>query len=395
MNEYHSDIVIRHINTKNKLRKITTYRSIDCPLRNKHTQINEFVEDTFMIAIDTLINRNALDAIARDWLKLVKSYMTEVKTGRSRFKEKKFDKTVFFSTRAKKSYYVITSSESFKRLLKSRQRKIVEALNDYYRYPEKYILADKDGLADIATQLEGEKKWMVKFLKEEFKTLYEEFTKLYAYEFLKQLQIRTCPYCNRNYTFTIEKHGSKGFATRADLDHFYDKSDYPLLALSFYNLVPSCHICNHGKLVAKAGINPYFGGFNTHFKAIRPVAGVPSKDVPSTEILNINEVLNAKGKDDFSIAIPGAVPDEQTNIEVFGIHELYNEHKDFVMDIIDKTNAYNAVGAQNLVDAFQGTGRSPQDVFDFVWGGDLDDTTKINHPLSKLKQDILKQIGVL
>ena len=28
-----------------------------------------------MIAIDTLINRNALDAIARDWLKLVKSYI--------------------------------------------------------------------------------------------------------------------------------------------------------------------------------------------------------------------------------------------------------------------------------------------------------------------------------
>lgn len=348
-----------------------------------------------MIAIDSFRNRNELDAIAKDWLKLMKGYMTEVKTGRSRFKEKKSDKTVFFSTRAKKSYYVITSSESFKKLLKSRQRKIVKALYDYYRYPEKYILADKDGLADIATQLEGEKKWMVKFLKEEFKTLYEEFTKLYAYEFLKRLQIRTCPYCNRNYTFTIEKQGSKGFATRADLDHFYDKSDYPLLALSFYNLVPSCHICNHGKLVAKAGINPYFGGFNTHFKAIRPVAGVPSKDVPCTEILNINELLNAKGKDDFSIAIPGAVPDEQTNIEVFGIHELYNEHKDFVMDIIDKTNAYNAVGAQNLVDAFQGTGRSPQDVFDFVWGGDLDDTTKINHPLSKLKQDILKQIGVL
>lgn len=348
-----------------------------------------------MIAIDSLINRNALDAIAKDWLKLIKGYMTEVKTGRSRFKEKKYDKTVFFSTRAKKSYCVITSSESFKKLLKSRQRKIVEALNDYYRYPEKYILADKDGLADIATQLQCEKKWMVKFIKEEFKTLYEEFTKLYAYEFLKQLQIRTCPYCNRNYTFTIEKKGSKGFATRAELDHFYDKSEYPLLALSFYNLVPSCHTCNHGKLVAKAGVNPYFQGFESQFKVIRPVVDVPRKDVPTTEVLNVNEVLNAKDKEDFSIAVQTIDPDEQRNIEIFGIHELYNEHKDFVMDIIDKANAYNAVGAQNLVDAFQGTGRSPQDVFNFVWGTDLDETEIINHPLSKLKQDILKQIGVL
>lgn len=134
--------------------------------------------------------------------------------------------------------------------------------------------------------------------------------------------------------------------------------------------------------------------YNTHFKAIRPVTGVPSKDVPSTEILNINEVLNAKGKDDFSIAIPGAVPDEQTNIEVFGIHELYNEHKDIVMDIIDKTNAYNAVGAQNLVDAFQGTGRSPQDVFDFVWGTDNAEAS-LNKPMSKLKHDIMDQLGLL
>lgn len=347
-----------------------------------------------MIAIDSFRNRNELDAIAQDWLQKVKDYMTVVRTGSSRFKAPKPCKKVF-STRARKTYYVITTSESFNKLLKSRQRKIVDALNDYFRHPEKYILADKAGLANIAVQLESEKKWMVKFLKDEFKTLYEEITKLYAYEFLKRLQIRTCPYCNRNYTFTIEKNGCADFSARAELDHFYDKSEYPLLALSFYNLVPSCHTCNHGKLVAKAGVNPYFHGFESQFKVIRPVVDVPRKDVPTTEVLNINEVLNAKDKEDFSIAVQTIDPDEQRNIEIFGIHELYNEHKDFVMDIIDKANAYNAVGAQNLVDAFQGTGRSPQDVFDFVWGTDLDETEIINHPLSKLKQDILKQIGVL
>lgn len=347
-----------------------------------------------MIAIDSFRNRNELDAIAQDWLQKVKDYMTVVRTGSSRFKTPKPCKKVF-STRARKTYYVITTSESFNKLLKSRQRKIVDALNDYFRHPEKYILADKVGLANIAVQLESEKKWMVKFLKDEFKTLYEEISKLYAYEFLKRLQIRTCPYCNRNYTFTIEKNGCTDFSARAELDHFFDKSEYPLLALSFYNLVPSCHTCNHGKLVAKAGVNPYFHGFESQFKVIHPVVDVPRKDVPTTEVLNVNEVLNAKDKEDFSIAVQTIDSDEQRNIEIFGIHELYNEHKDFVMDIIDKANAYNAVGAQNLVDAFQGTGRSPQDVFDFVWGTDLDETEIINHPLSKLKQDILKQIGVL
>lgn len=346
-----------------------------------------------MIAIDSFRNRNELYAIAQDWLQKVKDYMTEVRTGSSRFKAPKPSRKVF-STRAKKTYYVITTSEPFNKLLKSRQHKIVDTLNDYFRHPEKYILADKAGLANIAAQLEGDKRWMVKFLKDEFKTLYEEITKLYAYEFLKRLQIRTCPYCNRNYTFTIAKNGDNGFSARAEWDHFYDKSEYPLLALSFYNLVPSCHTCNHGKLVAKAGVNPYFCGFESQFKVIRPVAGVPPIDIPVADVLDVNQILNAKDKDDFSIAVQTTDSFEQTNIEVFGIHELYNEYKDLVMDIIDKANAYNAVGAQNLVDAFQGTGRSPQDVFDFVWGTDLDETESINHPLLKLKQDIMKQLGV-
>ncbi len=78
MNEYHSDIVIRHINTKNKLRKITTYRSIDCPLRNKHTQINEFVEARFIPSIFSKgyvkkrsIYHNALSHMYNDYFLLL------------------------------------------------------------------------------------------------------------------------------------------------------------------------------------------------------------------------------------------------------------------------------------------------------------------------------------
>lgn len=35
--------------------------------------------------------------------------------------------------------------------------------------------------------------------------------------------------------------------TMCDLDHFYEKSEYPVLAISFYNLIPVCHYCNHTK----------------------------------------------------------------------------------------------------------------------------------------------------
>ena len=84
-----------------------------------------------------------------------------------------------------------------------------------------------------------------------------------AYYFFKKLNIRTCPYCNRNYTFTYLKENGKA---RPEYDHFYGRANCPLLAVSFFNLVPSCHDCNHTKLTKPLGINPYFEGFTSKFK---------------------------------------------------------------------------------------------------------------------------------
>mgnify|MGYP004711224243 CR=1 FL=1 len=62
-----------------------------------------------------------------------------------------------------------------------------------------------------------------------------------AYELCKLSITKTCPYCNQAYAFTYQKY-SKGF--RPTLDHFYSKDNYPHLALSLNNLIPSCNTCN-------------------------------------------------------------------------------------------------------------------------------------------------------
>lgn len=110
--------------------------------------------------------------------------------------------------------------------------------------------------------------------------------------------------------------------------------------------------------------------------------------------MNVNEALHIKKESNFEIDIPSASVEERQNIETFGIKELYNGHKDYVMEIIDKANAYNAVGAQNLIEAFQGIDHSPKDVFDFVWGRNLEESDFLNRPLSKLTHDILLQLGI-
>lgn len=51
MNVQHPDIVIRYIHTKNKTRKLATYRSDDCELRSKHEKINTFIAQRFIPSV--------------------------------------------------------------------------------------------------------------------------------------------------------------------------------------------------------------------------------------------------------------------------------------------------------------------------------------------------------
>ena len=86
-----------------------------------------------------------------------------------------------------------------------------------------------------------------------------------AYALAQDLKVKVCPYCNRQYTFTVNKKKNLG-GTRPEFDHFFDKARYPYLSLSFYNLIPSCHICNSNLKGTKEfslvkNIHPYVNDF--------------------------------------------------------------------------------------------------------------------------------------
>ena len=82
-----------------------------------------------------------------------------------------------------------------------------------------------------------------------------------AYAFTKELGVDVCPYCNRQYIFTISeqnideskkekktvKYLKESKNGRPEIDHFYPKAEYPYLSCSLFNFIPSCHPCNHQK----------------------------------------------------------------------------------------------------------------------------------------------------
>lgn len=340
-----------------------------------------------MIDIRKLHPETDIKNIAKEWLDKLVHYMTDIidvsinKPVRRNFKNR-LSKYEYIA------YHTIVNDNSLSEVQK---RHVIFLLKKYCRNITKYVLADENELKKFVIEQKNE-KWIIPIIKDIFVKLYESFAGKFGNEFTNKLNIKTCPYCNRNYIFTVIKTGNYKFSTRPEFDHFYDKSDYPLLALSFYNLVPSCHICNHTKRTNSALVNPYFNGFDTKFR-ITQLQSTSPKDKYKPE-MTANDILALKSENDFQLEFANAAENEKQNIDTFGLKLLYNEHKDFVMEMIDKANAYNDLQKLGLIDAFQGLAYSPQQVFDFVWGRYLEDAELEKRPLSKLTKDILEQLNI-
>ncbi|AZA73766.1 HNH endonuclease [Chryseobacterium indoltheticum] len=111
---------------------------------------------------------------------------------------------------------------------------------------DKLLLSEPRDLVILTQQIDAvvlEEKETVAledlFKKSGYKTFFQTNN---GREFLNHLNRSTCSYCNRNYTINITSKNAS-----AQLDHWFPKDKFPFLALSFFNLIPSCSSCNHMK----------------------------------------------------------------------------------------------------------------------------------------------------
>lgn len=196
----------------------------------------------------------------------------------------------------------------------------------------------------------------------------------------KRLKIRVCPYCNRTYTFTVNKNG-KGRRIKPEMDHFYPKSNvkYQHLALSFYNLIPSCPICNHAKGEELIDYHPYVGhianGGEPYFEVLR---NTPSQN---GDLFPDNPVV--------------AIQNPNKNVDILSLNELYRGHSDYVKELLDKIQAYNHSLYEPLINSFQMAGNTSEYVDRLIWGTPVDVAELDKRPLSKLTYDILHQFDIL
>lgn len=329
-----------------------------------------------------------LDSVAHFWRDSLRAFLFEKKEDRHRPFLRNEKHNEYYDTVFSKWKGYVRGKTQLRKISTATGNEVLNKLDEFEHNFDNIVLAPKKEMEKLANATCGKEAQIV--LSYIFETLYNCFIKSIANDVLERLKIRTCPYCNRNYTFTVKSSSSaagKKFTTRPEFDHFYSKSKHPLVALSFYNLVPSCSVCNHGKATDDIGVNPYFDGFQSKF-------GICDKTKKGQ--LNINEIKQTKSKDDFSVGFVNPSVNEQQNINKLGLDVLYNKHKDYVMDLIEKSTSYGSLEQnQALSDGFQGLFRTSQEVFDFVWGKYLNEEDLENRPLSKLTKDILEQLGIV
>lgn len=329
-----------------------------------------------------------LDSVAHFWRDRLYAFLFEKREGRHRLILKIGKHNQYYDTVFSKWKGYVRREAHLGRFSTAVENELLRKLDEFESSYDYIILAKKDELEKLSNEVYSEETLQI--LSDIFETLYNGFTKIISNEVLERLKIRTCPYCNRNYAFAVKSSNTttgKTFTTRPEFDHFYNKSQHPLLALSFYNLVPSCSTCNHGKATDDIGVNPYFDGFQSKFCIFDKIKKVQ---------LNINEIKRTKTENDFSVGLIRPSANEQQNIDGLGLDVLYDKHKDYVMDLIEKSTSYGSLEQnQALSDGFQGIFRTPQEVFDFVWGKYLNEEDLENRPLSKLTKDILEQLGII
>lgn len=207
-------------------------------------------------------------------------------------------------------------------------------------------------------------------------------------ELYADVDINTCPYCNRQFTTMVETKDKT--YVRGQLDHFYPKDKYPYLALHYYNLVPSCYNCNHGKSddVKLNLINPYS---LTTFDSV-----TFSVKINNSHVLKMKEF--ADGVEIEVNSTDKTIANMKDNIYAFHLKDLYNTHKDYVAELYFKRKLrINRVYIEKMM-SFLKTNNirlTASDQKRLITGVYTDEKDYGKRPLSKFCTDIAKQFGLI
>ncbi|WP_369350996.1 hypothetical protein AB6M97_01725 [Streptococcus hillyeri] len=195
------------------------------------------------------------------------------------------------------------------------------------------------------------------------------------------LAITVCPYCNRNF---INNRGDK---FSAQMDHFYSKDDYPFLAVSLYNLIPTCGACNHIKSTQNFHIHPFL-------KPKQEDSFTFGYQYTSLGDMEIKIATSDRRKNDF---------------EAIRLEEAYQIHHIDVRNMLKREERYSKGYRKELQELFKSEVGGSSSIFNesfnleltndeidrMIYGDAIFEEDIKNIPLGKFRKDIYKEIKSL
>lgn len=213
-----------------------------------------------------------------------------------------------------------------------------------------------------------------------------------AYDLAKKLNVRTCLYCNRNYCLTvmIGRRDQDKF-TRPEFDHFFDKGDNPLLSLSIFNLIPSCKTCNSSlKGKKKFSLNSYVHPYLDNVINYYTYQFVPH---------DVSSILGGKSNLSLEIKIASGniTMDKKIKIskDLFRLEEIMSAHSEEIRDLFDIKHRFSERYFEELFKTYNKLGLNHDDVYRVIFGVHYQEANFSNRPFSKLKKDILIELGII
>lgn len=200
------------------------------------------------------------------------------------------------------------------------------------------------------------------------------------YDLAKKLNRRSCTYCNRTYTTTMTIR-QKGKLMRPQFDHWYPKWRYPILSLSFYNLIPSCYTCNS----SSKGREVLDISKQTH----------PYLDKDQQREFSFSYINSSVNKYHVYVRAHNTNRRALNTIKALNIDTMYNAHIPELEDLIEIKKTYSENYLDKLKKFFPKSTLTNEDIYRLAFGTELHAKDFHKKPMSKFKHDILIELGVI
>ena len=219
------------------------------------------------------------------------------------------------------------------------------------------------------------------------------------HELLSLMGIEVCPYCQRNYISNYEDYEEnnkkmKTKKTTAHLDHFYPKAHYPFLALSLYNFIPSCQVCNSVFKKAKEVQNSIY----LHEEGFDEL-GVKFRTSKET----VDAILEKNS--DFSVEIDCKnIEDKEKenkvkkSIDNLGLDKVYKKsHNQYIQDLLYTVKKYPESYLETCGEIFRNDKNNEEQLKEYfkdIVKEPYRKRIENGEPLAKLTKDILEEFDI-